>query len=646
MKMEFRFLVRSPQVKAMDAGDALHTHAYRGVPTSLTVTASQPGNEYAIVSIEADDDQHAEAKMQAIKADGVIEHYEQEPEYHPLGFVGAAEENTMGQDFPLVGVTPEWQAAVNYGEGLIIGLADTGEPPQAARDAFFSETPWAIALPGADTVGHGTACASRIAGIHGVLPKAGLVFACALPGGRGTTTTVVAAVRALADARVSIISMSLGGTTDPVMDGEIIRAEQMGVVCSAAAGNDGWSATPGSPARACQFIWGATTLDGSAPAGFSSGGCNWELETGAIPGDNVGLAHLDGGYGVGSGTSFACPVGSALVAAALPIRDKLGSLQSYFKSHQIPFEPAHKRGRIMVQLSDFDEAAPPPLPDPGPEPGDLLELVQEASLEVKRTRATPWAEWPAGSLEAADAYLDAAIAMLESEPPPDPTPTTPKKYAVILFPGGGWLPPGPIPANYKPEEISQWWASLGLTYFPGRYSGGTGVEGVAAQMASQIITTARDFDGVLVAGHSAGATALLSILNPKFGVPQEKILGFVSIAGAALALQPTDQMPYMTGRLVQAAFGDPNTWVSKTPYAYLTAGSRRFPLVVLQGAVDDQLPMIWANRFVKGALNASWQVLPSPWMSYPGLDHFSVNPPGNADAARLVRNLVGAFPKG
>lgn len=299
-----RFLVRSPALRPLEIGDQLARYL---------VLATQADNEWAVVELPD------AATAQALQTAGAILEYRPEATYEPLGYLLVEPfqvENVMGIDFPTIGITPAWQAAVDYGRDVVLGIADTGMPPAAARAAHFPDVELVNVYGGADTHGHSTACISRMVGPRGVLPECRKVLvAQALPNGSGSTTTVTQAIRALREAGADVISLSLGGPDDPVINREVEDAQARGVPCSAAMGNDGWNARAGSPARVARYAWGATTFDGSRPASFTTGGCNLLEEEAAIPGEQVGVAHLDGGYGRANGTSFSCPVGSAIVAA-------------------------------------------------------------------------------------------------------------------------------------------------------------------------------------------------------------------------------------------------------------------------------------------------------------------------------------------
>lgn len=368
-----KYLVRSSQFRALSDGDS----------TSLgNIEISQPGNEWSL--IEVDDEQKLQDAMSngdiiefkpesilTIPADEI--HPKVEPEMWGKGKPGIVRtlENRMGLDFPTWGITPEWQDIIDSRGEIIVGVADTGKPTEAARNAHFPNVEVIHVWGGEDRHGHQTACVSRIVGPRAVLRNARRVVTTqALPGqgGSGTTTDIVNAIRALRNwrgsngERVSVISLSLGmDGRDGVIDREIIDTQNQGVICSSAMGNSGWNIkATGTPAAVCLFAWGATTFDGRQPASFSTGGCNLPEETAPGPGENVGLAHLDGGYGTGSGTSFSNPVGAAIVAALLKYGWTIGQIKEYCRTHQIPFNPARRVGLLQLNVNDFIGVEPMP----------------------------------------------------------------------------------------------------------------------------------------------------------------------------------------------------------------------------------------------------------------------------------------------
>lgn len=372
-----KYMVRAPQFRPMSDGDS----------TSLgTIEISQPGNSWALVEITGTDTEVQQKINDAITQGQIID-FKPESTLYPLGVVypplresrrfgilGArAVENRMGLDFSTIGITPEWQEIVQAASERIVAVCDTGRVPEAARDAHMPHVELIHVYGGNDTHGHSTACVSRIIGTRGVLnQRRRLITAQALPNGSGTTTDIVNAIRAARNwrgpngERVSVISLSLGmDGRDQIIDREIIDTQNQGVVCVAAIGNSGWNlSAAGTPVAVCNIGVGATVFDGTAPANFSSGGCNFVEETGPSPGQDVGLAHLDGGYGLGAGSSFSCPVIAAVTAGMLSLGWTITEINRYLLENQRAFNPPRRRGLIQLHIEDFrSENGGTPMPD-------------------------------------------------------------------------------------------------------------------------------------------------------------------------------------------------------------------------------------------------------------------------------------------
>jgi hypothetical protein len=295
---------------------------FRPTLAGLEIVSTPPGSPAMVVDVPTSLE-YALEHMQRLEQMGAIEpgwHID-EYVYKPTGIIHPRPhgilplENIMGRDFPIIGVTPQWQELVKYGEGIPIAIADTGTPPRAALDAWFNEVTIVSLDNIIDTHGHATGCGSRTGGLLGVLRKCLLSFVAAIPNGSGSSATVANAFKRCADAKIKYVNASLGGPPDRVISDMVRYAQSQGTIIICAAGNDGARATIGAPADAARIVVGATTFDGTSSAPFSSGLNMWSIEDCATPGHNVGLAHLDGGYGTGSGTSFSAPVVTAIVAA-------------------------------------------------------------------------------------------------------------------------------------------------------------------------------------------------------------------------------------------------------------------------------------------------------------------------------------------
>ncbi len=347
----------------------------QGFAIAMKVVESTEGEEAAVVNTSLDGDQ-AERLLEEMRKRGEIDSWREEfSGWIPLGTVyPMGDEGTIREHFPTVGVPKESLADV------AMGIADTGTPPIAAQQGPLSEYEIVTLDSAVDQVGHATAVASCTFARR-------LYFAQALPNGSGSESSIAAAIKALVDTgEVKVLNLSLGfpGQNPPrseIIDGAVRYAQSRGVLCGAAAGNSGWQAGFGSPQAVCDFVWGASTLDGSAPAVFTSGGSQWDIETGAIPGEHVGVAHLDGGYGVADGTSFSAPLGNSL---ALVMYEhcawSLATIRSYCQTHMKAYSPPRKRGLVVVDASDLDLDGAPE----NPGTGDWRTEIEGIASEVWR----------------------------------------------------------------------------------------------------------------------------------------------------------------------------------------------------------------------------------------------------------------------
>ncbi len=411
------YVVIGRQIGPLSIGEAFRPP---GFAVAMRVVETAPDEPVAVVNTSLTTDE-AEKVLEEMKRRGEIDAWREEYSgYVPLGTIyPTGDEGTIRQHFSVAGVPDD--ALVD----MTLGIADTGTPPPAAQEGPLSEYD-IISLDGAvDTQGHATAVASCTFAKY-------LIFAQALPNGSGSETTISQAIRALADASVQVINLSLGypGQNPPrseVIDAAVRDAQRKGILVGAAAGNSGWNANYGSPQAVCDFVWGASTLDGSAPAVFSSGGSQWEIETGAVPGEHVGVAHLDGGYGVADGTSFSAPLGNS-IAGALNVhrRWEKDVIVAYCREHTRPYSPMRRRGLVVVNENDVMGQPPVPVV-PGWEQeidaiaSEVWRLANNAQLAAQN--GDLWAG--VNALGPVKDYMDQIKALLPKADPRPPEPVPP-----------------------------------------------------------------------------------------------------------------------------------------------------------------------------------------------------------------------------
>lgn len=174
-----------------------------------------------------------------------------------------------------------------------------------------------------DDNGHGTHVAGTIAaqangiGVVGVAPEASLYAVKVLDkNGAGTYSKIISALEWAIDNKINIVNMSLGARTySQILQDEINKAAQSGILIFAAAGNDGGDGTTDTinyPARMNNVVAVGAVDQNGQRASFSSTGAELDI---TAPGVNITSTLINGGYGTKSGTSMACP--HAVGAAAL-----------------------------------------------------------------------------------------------------------------------------------------------------------------------------------------------------------------------------------------------------------------------------------------------------------------------------------------
>lgn len=206
------------------------------------------------------------------------------------------------------------------GAGARIGVIDTEIDAghrafRGARLISRSFVPYGNARPS----DHGTAVASIIAGdddgYQGLAPRAEIVaasvfFESETGKASATTESLVRALDWMSEMKAPIVSMSLAGPPNAILEEAIRRAAARGVLVVAAAGNEGPMARPMYPAAYDSAVAVTAVSRDKAVYRLANRGDYVDF---AAPGVSVRHAKAGGGYASSSGTSMAAP----FVAAAL-----------------------------------------------------------------------------------------------------------------------------------------------------------------------------------------------------------------------------------------------------------------------------------------------------------------------------------------
>lgn len=220
-----------------------------------------------------------------------------------------------------------------------------------------------------DTYGHGTHVAGTVgAKTNNNKGVAGVAWNCRLliyRAGNYTlpTSAIVSSINAAKNNNALVVSMSFGSNQPSSSIGNALTsANNAGVVCVAAAGNNG-STSAHYPAAQAPVIAVASSTQSDGRSSFSNYGSWVEV---AAPGSNI-LSTYDGNtYGYMDGTSMACP---HVAGMAVLLYSKIGGQRTKANADQVRYAIENscvskswvQYGRVDVDAA-LDLVAPPSPP--------------------------------------------------------------------------------------------------------------------------------------------------------------------------------------------------------------------------------------------------------------------------------------------
>ena len=220
--------------------------------------------------------------------------------------------------------------------GIVDGGVDTGHTAFKGRDIKFR----AFHRKGEEVAAnnHGTAVASMQVGGNkwgSLLPDAKLsaagVFHKNRKGkSRASAKSILQAVNWLIKQKVQIINFSIGGSKNRLMQRAVEKADELGIILIASAGNNGpFTKKKSYPAAYPQVIAVAASDPFDRVARFSSAGDYVEFTT---PGVGIWTAVPGGGKNM-SGTSFSSPIFAGFTAAAMKYKGIAGTetIRTHFR---------------------------------------------------------------------------------------------------------------------------------------------------------------------------------------------------------------------------------------------------------------------------------------------------------------------------
>jgi subtilisin family serine protease len=220
--------------------------------------------------------------------------------------------------------TLEAVSAGTVAAGVKVGLIDGGI--QRAHPVFNGVSVHEHGCSGgAIPSAHGTAVASLLVGqgdvFHGAAPGAELFAAdvyCGLASG-GALDSVADAFAWMSRERVPVISISLVGPANTLLEQIIRVVTTRGHIVVAAVGNDGPSSPPLYPAAYPEVV-AVTGVDAKDRVLVEA--CRGKHVDFAAPGANMSAAGVEAPFSIVRGTSFAAPIVAGLLARQLVSIDK------------------------------------------------------------------------------------------------------------------------------------------------------------------------------------------------------------------------------------------------------------------------------------------------------------------------------------
>lgn len=247
-----------------------------------------------------------------------------------------------GYDF-----TRNQAGADEKGDLLLMAVPSLGPPNQVNQNASANLDQSTAAVVdgngGYSDFGHGTMVAGLI---HLVAPSTHILPLKAFgPNGRGYNSDIVRAIYAAVAANVQVINMSFNlAAYSQEIKNAIAYASSQGVICVAAAGNDGHQETV-YPASLTSYVVGVgSTTNSDQLSSFSNYGP--QVVWVAAPGEGIVSTYPFATYASSSGTSFSAPLVSGTAALLVQIGnpcDQYNAAQSVAHAVQLTSELGNGR---------------------------------------------------------------------------------------------------------------------------------------------------------------------------------------------------------------------------------------------------------------------------------------------------------------
>ena len=313
----------------------------------------------------------------------------------------------LDQAVPRTNVDLVWKRLKNEGEGMVLGICDTGvDLTHGDLSGRILGTADFTGEGDFDGNGHGTHCATIAVGdgsrsngkYRGAAPKAKLYMTKGLDSaGQGSASSIVDGIEWLHERGVHVISLSLGGTAQPnvkdILQMTCEAAVDAGIVVFCAAGNSGpGERTIATPGVSPKVITVGASDDHDQVASFSSRGPTvdgFEKPDVVAPGVNIIAGRskntalgrvVDDYYVELSGTSMATPFAAGIALLMLEANGDLkpaeikAALENTALDLKTGNDNVEGEGRIdaYAAITGGRPRGEPEVPIEAPEPACLL----------------------------------------------------------------------------------------------------------------------------------------------------------------------------------------------------------------------------------------------------------------------------------
>jgi serine protease AprX len=321
----------------------------------------------------------------------------------------------LDQAVPRTSVDMVWKRLENEGEGMIIGICDTGvDVTHGDLAGRILGTADFTGEGDFDGNGHGTHCATIAVGdgsrsngkYRGAAPKAKLYMTKGLnSAGQGSASSIVDGIEWLHERGVHVISLSLGGTAQPgvkdILQVTCEAAVDAGITVFCAAGNSGpGERTIATPGVSTKVITVGASDDNDKIADFSSRGPTvdgFEKPDVVAPGVNIIAGRskntalgrvVDDYYVELSGTSMATPFAAGVGLLMLKANPDLkpeeikAALENSALDLKTGNDNIEGEGRIdaYAAITGGKPPSDPDVPIDAPEPTCLLSRIFGSSV--------------------------------------------------------------------------------------------------------------------------------------------------------------------------------------------------------------------------------------------------------------------------